>query len=40
MTVGAKAGVVWSCAEEGTAAALGHSSASEYFRVWSIMQAL
>ena len=27
---GTKAGVVWSCAEEGTAAALGHSSASEY----------
>ena len=27
---GARAGVVWSCAEEGTAAALGHTSASEY----------
>ena len=27
---GTRAGVVWSCAEEGTAAALGHSSASEY----------
>ena len=27
---GARAGVVWSCAEESTAAALGHTSASEY----------